>query len=120
MKANLRPLSVTVLAWAYIGIGTVGFFFHLSSFQAENAFHFDGVWIELTELAAIISGALLLRGNHWARWLALAWIALHVILSVLEAFRGLAVHCLLFAVIAWILFRPDAARYFHRARMEST
>ena len=47
MKRNHRPLSVAILAWAYIGVGTVGFFVHMPGLQAWNAFRFDGVWIEL-------------------------------------------------------------------------
>jgi len=49
-----------------------------------------------------------------------AWIALHVVLSGLEAFRGFAVHCLFCAAIAWILFRPDAGRYFRDGVVEPT
>ena len=29
MTWNRRPLSVTILAWVYIGMGTVGFVYHL-------------------------------------------------------------------------------------------
>jgi len=120
MKRNPRPLSVAILAWAYIGVGTVGFFVHMPGLQTWNAFRFDGVWIELIELSAVISGTFLLRGNNWARWFVLAWMAFHVILSGFEAFRGFTVHVLFCAVIAWILFRPDAARYFRSRRIEST
>ncbi len=93
---------MTILSWLYIAVGTGGFFSHLS----------DGVWVELVEIAAIIAGAFMLRGKNWARWLALAWMAFHVILSAFHAVSEVAVHGLLFAVIAWILFRPEAARYF--------
>ena len=114
-----RPLSVTILAWLYVAVGTVGFFVHLSEVRRGNLFHFDGIWIELTEAAAILSGAFLLRGHNWARWLAVAWIGFHVLLSILETHRGLAVHCVLFVAIAWVLFRPEAGRYF-RDRAEPT
>lgn len=50
MKRNHRPLSVAIL----IGVGTVGFFVHMPGLQAWNAFRFDGVWIELIELSAVI------------------------------------------------------------------
>jgi len=100
-----RPLAVTILAWSYIAVGAGGFFTHLS----------DGVWVELVEIAAVIAGAFMLRGQNWARWLAVAWMAIHVILGALLGFRELSVHCLFLAVIAWILFRPEAARYFRGA-----
>ena len=97
-----RPLAVTILAWLYVAVGAGGLVSHLA----------DGVWVELVEIAAVIAGAFMLRGQNWARWLALAWMAFHVILSAFHAFREVAIHCLFLAVIAWILFRPEAARYF--------
>ena len=36
MTWNRRPLSVTILAWVYIGMGTVGFVYHLTELQATN------------------------------------------------------------------------------------
>lgn len=115
-----RPLSVTMLAWLYIAVGTAGFFLHLHELNRGNVFQFDGVWVELTELTAILCGAFMLRGHNWARWLAMAWIGFHVILSVLETHRGLIVHCILFVVFAWVLFRPQAGRYFRGLPAEST
>ncbi len=115
MNENKRPLSVTILAWVYIAVGAVGFVAHFTDFLKRGGFQYDAIWIELTELLAILSGAFLLRGHNWARWLALAWMAFHVILSAFHAFRELAIHCLFCAVIAWILFRPEAARCFRGA-----
>ncbi len=112
MNGNKRPLSVTILACVYIAVGTIGFVFHFQDFRARGAFQYDAVWVELTEFAAIVCGAFMLRGHNWARWFALAWIAFHVILSVFHAFPEFAIHCLFCAVIAWVLFRPEAARYF--------
>jgi len=34
---------------------------------------------------------------------------LHVIVSVLNTFHGIVVHSFLFILIAWLLFRPEAA-----------
>ncbi len=119
MNRNKRPLSVTVLAAVYIAVGAIGFVAHFSEFQARDAFRNDAVWIELTEFLAIVCGVFMLRARNWARWLALAWIAFHVVLSF-HAFREFAVHCLFCAVIAWVLFRPEAARYFRGAGVEPT
>jgi hypothetical protein len=49
-------LSVANLAWLYIGVGTSGSFAHMTELQARNLFRFDGVWIELTEVTAVICG----------------------------------------------------------------
>ncbi|MFZ0594561.1 MAG: hypothetical protein WAM39_29160 [Bryobacteraceae bacterium] len=120
MNRNKCPFSVAILGWLYIGVGTIGFVYHLTEFLARDVFQYDIVWIELTELLAIVCGAFILRGQNWARWVALAWIAFHVILSAFRAFPELAIHCLFCAVIAWLLFRPEAGRYFHEASVERT
>ena len=117
MNPNNRPLSVTILACVYLAIGAIGFAFH---FKELLAAHPDAVWIELTELLAILCGASLLRGHDWGRWLALAWIAFHVVLSAFHSLGEVAIHGLFCAVIAWLLFRPVAARYFRGARLEAT
>jgi len=113
-----RPLSITILACVYIVAGAIGFAAHLTDFRASDAFRYDGIWIELVRLLAVLAGAFMLRGRNWARWLALAWMALHVVVSAFHTFREFAIHCLFCAVIAWLLFRPAAARYF-RLRTET-
>jgi hypothetical protein len=109
MNGNKRPISVTILAGVYLVVGAVGFAYH---FRGLLSLQQDSVWAELTEFLAIVCGAFMLRGHNWARWLALAWIVFHVVLSAFHSFRELAIHALFCAVIAWILFRPQAARYF--------
>jgi len=120
MNSNKRPISVTIVACAYIGMGIIGFAYHFKELFARQAHPYEGVWIELVRLLAILCGAFMLRGHNWARWLALAWIAFHVVLSAFHAFGELAMHALFCAVIAWLLFRPEAARYFRGARIEPT
>ncbi len=115
MNSTKRPVTILVLACVYIAVGAIGFVYH---FRGLLALQQGSGWVELTEFLAVVSGAFMLRGHNWARWLALAWIAFHVVLSAFRAFHELAVHALFCAVIAWLLFRPDAARYFRRARTE--
>ena len=57
----------------------------------------------------------MLRGQNWARWLAVAWMAFHVAISVFHPLRELAIHVVFLVLIAWILFRPGATRYFRKA-----
>jgi len=118
VNMNKRPLPVTILAWVYIAVGIVGFAFHLRDLHANNALQFDGVWVELARLLAVLAGAFMLRGKNWARWLALVWIAFHVVISALHSIPEFAVHCLFCAVIAWFLFRSEATRYFRGAGMD--
>jgi hypothetical protein len=112
-----RPLSVTIVACVYLAVGVIGFVFH---FHELLAGHHDAVGIELTEFVAILCGAFLLRGHNWARWLALAWIVFHVVLSAFHAIPELVIHAVLCGAIAWILFRAEAARYFCGVRIEPT
>ena len=114
MNSNKRPLSVTVVACVFLLVGVVGFVFHFKQALVSPS---DGIWIELTEVLAALSGAFLLRGHNWARWLALAWMVFHVILSF-GAFRQFAIHAVIFAAIAWALFSPEAARYFRGTPIE--
>lgn len=120
MDGNTRPLSVTILACVYIGVGTIGFVYHFSEFLARKTFHYDILLIEAVEIIAIVGGAFMLRGQNWARWVALGWIAFHVIVSAFHPVREFAIHLLFCAAIAWLLFRPNAARYFRGPRIEST
>ncbi len=105
-----RPISVTIVACVYLAVGIGGFATHFSASVTDFS-RFDGFWIELTELAALVSGAFLLRRQNWARWLALAWIAFHVIISFGKP-GEFAIHCLFCAGIAWALFRSGADLYF--------
>jgi len=110
MSFGKRPVSILVLACLYLAVGIAGFVGHFRDLRQP-----DGVWIELTELLAVVAGAFMLRGQNWARWLALGWMAFHVVLSAFGALRELAVHSLMLALIAWLLFRPEARRYFRGA-----
>jgi hypothetical protein len=113
---NARPVSVTIVGCVYMVVGAIGFVHHLTGFRAGNASRYDVLWIELIQLLAIASGIWMLRGHNWARWLALAWIGFHVILSAFHSLPELAIHGLFLTAIAWFLFRPDATRYFRASR----
>jgi hypothetical protein len=120
MPKNRRPLSVTIIAWIYLTMGVVGFVYHLARQRSLHPFPYDVLWVELIFLAAIASGAFMLRGHNWARWLALAWIAFHVVLSVFHNLPELAIHSLFCAAVAFFLFRSAATRYFRRAGTNAT
>jgi Trk-type K+ transport system membrane component len=105
-----RPVPVLVVALLFLAVGGVGFVYHFRELSAP-----DGIWIELTEFLAFVSGVFLLLGQNWARWLAIAWMAFHVVLSAFGSFRETAIHAVFLAVIAWLLFRPDSSRFFSGA-----
>lgn len=111
-----RPLAVTLIACLYLATGAVGFVYHFSELWGGGMLRNDAVWVELTEGLAVLAGAFLLRGRNWARWLAVVWMAFHVVLSAFHSVGQTAVHALFLAVIAWFLFRPPAGRFFRAGR----
>ncbi len=113
---NRRPLSVTVISWLFIAAGVIGLAYHATELRAEDPFQYDLGWVFLLRLLAILCGVFMLRGSDWARWLLLAWITYHVILSAFHSLSELAMHSLLLVVIAFFLLRPAAAAYFRGAR----
>ena len=110
MNASKRPVSVWILSCVYVAVGTIGFAYYFSELMAHQD---NSVWIELTELLAIVSGAFMFRGHNWARWLALVWMAFHVAISF-PVVRQIAIHSMFLAVIGWVLFQSPAREYFAR------
>ena len=108
MSAIKRPVSIWILSGLYIAVGTIGFAYYFPELRAHQDY---SLWIELTELLAIVSGAFMFRRHNWARWLALVWMAFHVTISF-PVYRQMGIHLAIFAGIVWVLFRPDAQRYF--------
>lgn len=115
MPLARRPVPVLIVAAAYLAVGIIGFIAHFHDLLANPS---EGVWMELTELVAAVTGVFLLRGRNWARWVAVAWIAFHVGLSAFDSMGGVAVHGVMAALIAWLLFRPETGRWFRPPSVE--
>jgi hypothetical protein len=109
MSSNQRPISVAGVAWLFIAVGTITFIYHSPGLRHPE---WDDFAVEITELVALLAGIFMLRRQNWARWLALAWMAFHVVLSAFPPFRGLVVHILIFGGITYLLLRADASDYF--------
>ena len=109
MRRSPPPIAIWIVAGMYIAVGCVGFIYHFHQFRDP-----DGIWIELTEFLALVAGVFLLLGKNWARWLALAWMAFHVVLSGFHARREFVIHFIIFVLIAGLLFSPPSNRYFRR------
>jgi uncharacterized protein (DUF1810 family) len=112
-RMKKRPVVVTILAWLLIAAGAIGLVYHALDFRSDE---FAGyVLIELLRALAIVIGVFLLRGQNWARWAALAWLAFHVFISITDPVK-LATHVLLLGVYAWGLLRKNASEYFRKAK----
>jgi hypothetical protein len=109
MQTATRPLPVTLIAGVYIVTGLAGSAAHLIDM---HRFESDVFWAVLVNATALVGGVWMLRRQNWARWLALAWIAFHVVLSFFHSPRELILHALFLITIAFFLFRPRANEYF--------
>ena len=109
---SMRPRSITVISWLFIAAGVIGLAYHATEFRADRPFQNDAVWVCLVRLLAILGGVLMLRGSNRARWLLVVWMGYHIVLSILHSPFQLFVHSLLFGVILYFLFRPQASAYF--------
>jgi hypothetical protein len=113
-----RPITVIVLAALLILTGAGGLYFDIRGFTSVQADHYAFVWMVLVHLLAIVAGAFLLRGANWARWLAIAWMAFHVAISIGQPLQKLIGHAVFLALFVYILFRADARAYF-RSRSQA-
>lgn len=107
---NRPPLPVTLIGCGYIAAGAVGFVYHLSDFKFGFAWQTLGV--ELVRVAAIVAGIFILRARNWARWLAIAWMAFHVAISMLHGWPEAAMHAVFLALVAWGLWTRRSQAWF--------
>ena len=109
---NKCPLAVTILSWLLIVVGLVGLVYHAKEIDFRQPLQNDTLWVELVRVLAIVSGIFMLRGQNWARWLALVWIGFHVAIGFLHSWQQVVMHALVLLVFAFFLFRPAANGYF--------
>lgn len=119
-----RPRSITVIGWIFLVFGSIGFLAsllpYLDTTPAQRIAEFKAHWIvHLARIVAIVSGLFMLYGFNWARWLLVAWIVFHLILSVLHSPLQLLMHTLIFGVVLYFVFRPQASAYFRGPRTDS-
>jgi len=110
-----RPISVTIVSCVYILAGAVGLIYHASEFKL-HPFPYGLIATELVRVLAIVAGIYMLRGANWARWLALGWMAFHVIVGALHGWMQFATHAAFLVVIALFLLRRPANEYFAGAQ----
>ena len=121
---NKRPRFITVISWIFIVFGSIalltGLLPSVDTTAAQRIAELKGHWfVHLARILSILCGVFMLYGFNWARWLLVAWIGFHIILSVLHSPLQLLVHALLFTVILYFLFRPEASAYFRGKRADA-
>jgi len=109
-----RPLTVTILGCLFIVAGLAGFVYHLSERPHDHSI----VLLSIVRIIAVVGGVFLLMGHDWARWLMLAWLAFHVVVSAFHSLSEFLPHVVLLIVVGYFLLRPPASKYFQSARSE--
>jgi hypothetical protein len=121
-----RPRALTIVAWLFIAIGSAGLLKdwvpllaprgsqHLGELLVEGPAGLALIWG--VRLLAVIGGACLLRGFGGARWLLAAWMLFHIGISLLHSVLQFLLHTAVFAVVAYVLFRPSSSAYLGAAR----
>lgn len=56
-----------------------------------------------THILALVGGVFVLRGHIWARWLCVAWMGFHVVLSLGHPWLQLTIHAIFFVALLWFL-----------------
>lgn len=107
-----RPISITIVGALLIVAGSVGLVYHATEFKSFLPFPWELLVISLVRMLAILAGVYLLLGRNWARWLALAWIAFHVVVGAFNGIGQFLIHAALLLVFAFLLFRPAAKAFF--------
>lgn len=99
-----------------IAAGAVGILYHLGDFK--GTYRDSEVWFLLAlRLLAIVAGVFMLKGSNWARWLTLAWLTFHIVVSAFDSWLKFGLHALLLAVFAFFLFRQTAREFFQTTKL---
>ncbi len=103
-----RPLSITIISWLFIIFGSIA----LLSGVVRGGDLVSHWYVHLSRLLQIVAGVFMLYGRNWVRWLLVAWITFHIIISALHSVLFLLMHVAIFSVILIIVFRRRASAYF--------
>jgi hypothetical protein len=115
------PIGVIVISALLILAGFVGLVRDLEKLKSISANHYDVVWAAGVHLLAIVAGGFMFRGHNWARWLAVAWMAFHVVLVIHTPLTILLSHIAMLLLFIWFLFLQSGARaWFGPSQTTST
>ena len=108
------PLPVLIVAVALMIAGIVGFFYHLKEFADPDQKLYVTLLVELLRIIAFASGLLLLRASNMGRWLSIAWVLLHVVISAFNSVNEMIMHIVVLLIVCILLFLPVSSRYFNK------
>jgi len=103
-----------MLGWLFIAVGILSTVYHLLKGSLDRWI----VPILLVGAIAIAAGVFLLRGARWARWLVLAWLAFHLVVSAFNSLSDAIAHLVLLLVVGYVLLGPPTSNYFQSSQPE--
>jgi hypothetical protein len=92
-----RPFQVTILGCLFILAGLVGLVYHLSERPLDHWI----VLISTVRIIAVVGGVFLILGHGWARWLLLAWLAVHVVVGAFHSVSESLAHVVLLMAVGY-------------------
>ena len=109
-----RPLPVIIVSILFILSGCVGFAYHVKELFGLNNNLNETIWILFLRILAVACGLLLLFRINWARWLTIAWLVYHIIISAFNSTSEMIAHIVLLIMVFVLLFLPVSSAYFER------
>jgi hypothetical protein len=103
-----RPRSITIICWLFIIFGGIALISGLITTDLKSHWY-----VHFSRFLQIVAGVFMLYGRNWARWLLVAWITFHIIISALHSTLFLLMHVAIFSVILFFVFRRPASAYFN-------
>jgi hypothetical protein len=107
-----RPWPLIAVGCLLIAAGAVGLIYHATEYKGLRPFPYELALVSLVRLLAVGFGIYLLLGRSWARWMAMAWIAFHVIVSAFHSWGEFVMHAFILALFAYALFQSSSSEYF--------
>jgi hypothetical protein len=121
-----RPISITIIGWILIVLGTLGLLDSIIATMVTNP-STDEILAQSPipipiqhamsiagSVVTLVSGYFLLRGRNWARYLYVVWSAIGMVVALLTTRMKIMLipGAIIFFVIAFFLFHPTSNAFF--------
>lgn len=107
-----RSIPVIIVAGVLILVGGMGFVYHLKDVNDTGISIYESIWVLVLRLVAIMCGILLLYRINWSRWLAMTWLAYHVVIGAYNSTEQMITHIVFFLLVTALLYLPVSSAYF--------
>ena len=108
------PVPIIIVSALFIIVGVAGFASHAKELSYRL---YETLWILFVEVLAVTCGILFLFKIGWARWLAIAWLFYHVIISAFNSTSEMIAHIVFLIGVSFLLFLPLSSAYFGLSRV---